>query len=155
MAYINILQFVSRIIYPVGAVYQTSSDINPANIWGGRWEELTNRFLVGAGSTYAYNSTGGTASKVVVSHSHSLSHSHTQSSYSSNHRHSFYTSNNAGSGSSARPATGGSTYYSSYVNPSHAHTFNFSSGSCAAGSSTGSITNLPPYETYHIWIRIA
>jgi microcystin-dependent protein len=41
--------------------------------------DLRNRFVVGAGSTYAVNATGGTADSVVVSHTHTLTdpgHSH-------------------------------------------------------------------------------
>jgi hypothetical protein len=43
--------------------------------------DLRNSFIVGAGSTYAVNATGGTADAVVVSHTHSVTdpgHLHTQ-----------------------------------------------------------------------------
>ena len=42
--------------------------------------DLRNRFVVGAGSTYAVGATGGSADAIVVSHTHSVSdpgHNHT------------------------------------------------------------------------------
>ncbi|MGA1049696.1 MAG: hypothetical protein ACO3UU_16960, partial [Minisyncoccia bacterium] len=42
--------------------------------------DLRNRFVVGAGSTYAVNATGGSADAIVVSHTHTLTdpgHNHT------------------------------------------------------------------------------
>jgi hypothetical protein len=37
--------------------------------------DLRNRFIVGAGSTYAVNATGGSADAIVVSHNHTASSS--------------------------------------------------------------------------------
>ena len=63
MAYINLLQ----VIYPVGAIYQSTNATSPASIMGGTWSAIQNRFLVGAGGSYAVNSTGGeTSHKLTV-----------------------------------------------------------------------------------------
>nr|DAZ12895.1 MAG TPA: baseplate protein [Caudoviricetes sp.] len=45
--------------YPVGAIYLSVTDANPASLFGGTWERIGGRFLLGADSTYAAGSTGG------------------------------------------------------------------------------------------------
>lgn len=48
--------------YPVGTIYLSVSEVNPAALFGGTWERIGGRFLLGADSTYAAGSTGGEAS---------------------------------------------------------------------------------------------
>lgn len=56
-------------VYPVGSIYISTSSTNPNTVFGfGTWEALKNRFLVGAGDTYAVNATGG-----ATTHTHTLS----------------------------------------------------------------------------------
>lgn len=47
--------------YPVGAVYISANSTSPASLFGGTWEQLQDRFLLGAGSTYSAGSMGGEA----------------------------------------------------------------------------------------------
>lgn len=46
-------------VYPVGSIYMSVNDTSPAALFGGTWEQLKDRFLLGAGSTYALGSMGG------------------------------------------------------------------------------------------------
>ena len=46
-------------IYPVGAIWFTTSYDSPASLFGGSWERITDRFLVGAGNRYGRGATGG------------------------------------------------------------------------------------------------
>ena len=46
-------------IYPVGSIYLSVSETSPAEIFGGTWEKLRDRFLVGAGNKYSAGDTGG------------------------------------------------------------------------------------------------
>ena len=62
MAYINLLQMV----YPIGAIYQSTSATSPASIIGGTWSAIQNRFLVGAGGSYKVNATGGETSHTLT-----------------------------------------------------------------------------------------
>lgn len=44
-------------IYPVGAIYISASDINPSTLFGGTWEQIKGRFLVGVGRLEENNNT--------------------------------------------------------------------------------------------------
>ena len=46
-------------LYPVGAVYISANSTSPASLFGGTWEQLKDRFLLGAGDSYAAGGTGG------------------------------------------------------------------------------------------------
>lgn len=48
-------------IYPVGSIYMSVSSTSPASLFGGTWEQLKDRFLLGAGGTYTAGATGGAA----------------------------------------------------------------------------------------------
>lgn len=52
--------------YPVGAIYLSVTDANPAALFGGTWERIGGRFLLGADSTYAAGSTGGEAERTLT-----------------------------------------------------------------------------------------
>ena len=64
-------------LYPVGAVYISVNSTSPASLFGGTWESIGGRFLLGAGDSYAAGSTGGEAThKLTVnempSHTHAI-----------------------------------------------------------------------------------
>ena len=48
--------------YPVGSIYMSVKSTNPKDLFGGTWEQLQNRFLVGVGSSYSNGKTGGASS---------------------------------------------------------------------------------------------
>lgn len=95
-------------IYPVGAIYMSVVSTSPATLFGGTWEQLKDRFLLGAGDTYTAGNTGGAASQSytpagtvgshtlttneIPSHSHGLnSHTHSVGAHShglNSHTHS-------------------------------------------------------------------
>ena len=52
-------------IYPIGSIYMSTTEDTVAKVaerFGGTWEKIENRFLLGAGSSYAINTTGGASS---------------------------------------------------------------------------------------------
>ena len=51
--------YVDSMSYPIGSIYLSVKETSPASIFGGSWEQLKSRFLLGAGDEYAVNSTGG------------------------------------------------------------------------------------------------
>lgn len=99
---------------------------------------LMDRFVIGAGNSYAVGATGGSADAVVVSHTHTGSTNSTGA-----HTHSYvYNKNgggNAGWDTLNNPVTWNYTSNTSYAGD-HSHTVSVSS----AGES-GTNKNLPPY----------
>ena len=93
---------------------------------------LQDRFVVGAGSTYAVNATGGTADAVVVTHTHvatDAGHTHTTTAFGA-----AGTALSGGAGSNtASGALTSSTGFASVTN------------AVPAGSVSGTNQNLPPY----------
>lgn len=53
-------------IYPVGSIYISVNNVNPSVLFGGTWEQIKDRFLLGAGSTYSAGSTGGEANHTLT-----------------------------------------------------------------------------------------
>lgn len=45
--------------YPVGSIYISANDTNPSNLFGGTWEQIKDRFLLGASEKYTNGSIGG------------------------------------------------------------------------------------------------
>lgn len=46
-------------MYPVGSIYMSVNNVSPATFFGGTWEQITDRFLLCAGSNHAAGTTGG------------------------------------------------------------------------------------------------
>ena len=58
----NIKGEVINEIYPVGSIYMSEKDDTVEKVqskFGGKWEKVTDRFLVGAGTSYPVSTTGG------------------------------------------------------------------------------------------------
>lgn len=45
--------------YPVGSIYQSVNTTSPASLFGGSWEKIEGRFLLGSSSEYDLGDTGG------------------------------------------------------------------------------------------------
>lgn len=48
-------------IYPVGSIYMSINDVNPGTLFGGTWEQIKDRFLLGCGDSYQNGIIGGEA----------------------------------------------------------------------------------------------
>jgi len=106
--------------------------------------DLRDRFVVGAGSTYAVNATGGTADAVVVSHTHTATSTVTDPTH-------YHTSsgNGAPNGGGAGAALTGDGPTPSGNQPGHT-TLNASTGitvgtTITSAGVSGTNANLPPY----------
>ena len=63
--------------FPVGYVYISTVNINPATYFGGKWEQIKDRFLLACGNNYSNGAIGGEAThKLTIeempSHNHKL-----------------------------------------------------------------------------------
>ena len=66
-------------MHPVGSYYLSENATSPASLFGGTWEMIKNRFLVGAGNSYSVGATGGEATHTLTT-SEMPSHSHNKGS---------------------------------------------------------------------------
>lgn len=48
--------------FPIGSIYLSLSSTNPSTYFGGTWELIKDKFLIGAGGSYSANATGGSTS---------------------------------------------------------------------------------------------
>lgn len=91
----NISNGIVDLIYPVGSIYMSVNSTSPATLFGGTWTQLQDRFLIGAGSSYAVNATGGSTTHTLTtaempSHTHTFTGSAvTSGTQSANHTHTF------------------------------------------------------------------
>ena len=56
---INGVKFNKLDMFPIGAIYQSTGSTSPASLFGGSWERIQGRFLLGTSSSYKVSSTGG------------------------------------------------------------------------------------------------
>ena len=151
-------------IYPIGSIYMSTINTNPADLLGGTWVELQDRFLIGAGNTYELGATGGEATHVLTvnempSHTHAQNaHSHTQA----QHRHNFevgtgyYNDSYGGNNSKAPTGTQASRVNGNYFNTSY--TTPTINSTTATNQNTGggqAHNNMPPYLAVYMWKRTA
>ena len=128
--------------YPVGAYYWSSVNVSPADLFGGEWESVTNRFIFAAGGSYTVGATGGSAT-------HTLSSSEMPS-----HRHSigYYNSSGTSSGQAV-------TRYGTNVNRSgNVGMCGYTGGSNSEYDTQGTTSahnNMPPYLVAYCWHRTA
>ena len=54
-----ILKRMFNLIYPVGSIYMSTNNTSPAVLFGGKWEQIKDRFLLCSGNTYKNGTTGG------------------------------------------------------------------------------------------------
>lgn len=101
--------------------------------------DLRSRFVVGAGSTYAVNATGGSADATLVSHNHTFSGS-TDS--VGDHNHSMPGSSTSSGGSGAFENRNPSGTKQTGDAGGHNHGF---SGTTSSNGSSATNANLPPY----------
>lgn len=137
--------------YPVGAVYVSTDGTAPGTLFGGTWSQITDVFLLAAGSTYAAGATGGEAEHTLTAaetpaHDHGSAGGHTHASVSANGA----TAGGAGGPVfGIQPSGGGNAGVIGTLTDNqgtHTHT---SVGSGAAHN------NMPPYLVVYVWKRTA
>ena len=176
---LNILQ-----VYPVGSIYMSVVDTNPAELFGGTWEAMPGRVLVGAGVSdfdinYVAGTTGGSRSRTLSSsnipkHTHTVEIKNTAATH--NHKNGVYDDLAPGNGPLSSNygaikmyptstqhvmAADGSAYgtntqlYMGYTSEtSAAHTHEVTVGYYGAKNPT-EISVMQPYLVVYMWKRTA
>ena len=144
------------VIYPVGSIYLSVNSANPQTLFGGTWEQLQNRFLLGAGTSYSAGTTGGAASHT-LSVNEMPSHGHGV--YDPGHTHGFNRGvyrNNKGSGSLANVQQDGGNSNSSDPFLSYPSINSNTTGISIYNNGGGAAhNNMPPYLVVYMWKRTA
>ena len=116
-------------IYPIGSIYMNVNSTSPAAIYGGTWEQITDKFLLGAGGSYAAGATGGETT-VTLTVDQIPSHTHqfrtTTSAVASGSNYSRMSSSGSWVSNLIRSAGGGQAH-----------------------------NNMPPYLAVYIWKRVS
>ena len=119
--------------YPVGSIYMSTVSTNPKDLFGGTWEALGGRFLIGADGTYKAGATGGEAT-------HKLSIAEMPS-----HRHDIHNpSRHNGANKEVTPSIAGNA-------DSSVESWNWRPTGYTGGN--GAHNNMPPYLSVYMWKR--
>ncbi len=141
---------VCNTIYPVGSVYISVNSANPSSLFGGTWEQLKDRFLLGAGDAYGNGTVGGEASHTLTVNE-MPSHTHTQNPHCHSVRAKGFngTSNTNGYYMLRRNESG-----DGYDTVDSDAAMNATATNQNTGGSA-SHNNMPPYLVVYMWKRVS
>lgn len=120
------------LLHPVGSIFQSTDSTSPADLFGGTWEQVKDRFLLAAGDSHAAGSTGGEEKHVLTA------------AEMANHTHGYdYTgqSDTIGTGAIKIVSPGG--------------TANAYTGKATSNCDGQAHNNMPPYLAVYTWRRTA
>ena len=127
-------------IYPVGSIYMSVNSTNPSILFGGTWEQLEDKFLLGAGNTYTAGTTGGEAT-------HTLTIAETPQ-----HRHNLNNNGNTNLAITINAVGGGNNYNMQYSSGASENGPYILTSYVGGGQAHN---NMPPYLTVYMWKRTA
>lgn len=169
-------------VYPVGSIYMSVNDVDPATLFGGTWVRIQDKFLLASGPNYPNGNTGGEA-RHTLSVDEMPKHNHTVNTYHNhdipNHSHTVPKTSVWGitqSGAEAkgyglypgsggfndramiqRPNTDNTAYLPETTTSTLSNAATYWAGDIrAATSQTGGSTahnNMPPYLAVNVWKR--
>ena len=121
------------LLHPVGSIFQSTDSTSPAELFGGTWEQVKDRFLLAAGDSHEAGSTGG-------EETHTLTKAEIP-----DHNHTFkYTGQSVTTGVNAvRLYQAANNQYNAY------------SGGQSSDCGGQSHNNMPPYLAVYTWRRTA
>lgn len=141
--------FVLDNVYPIGSIYMNVNSTNPGTLFGGTWEQIQGKFLLGMSSSYPAGSQGGEASHTLTteempSHGHNPANEAGYYGFITNSQKAFIVGDMGVQSGSGR-------YY-----PYSTVAFDISRNSLTGTTGGGnSHNNMPPYLSIYIWKRTA
>jgi hypothetical protein len=131
------LSDIMLMVYPVGSIYMSMNEISPQTLFGGTWERLKDRFLLGAGDNEVGNVGGETW------------HTHTHSFYVP-----WYTVGNSMVYGAFKDVGSWTTRWKA-TSVTEAEDVNTRSRALPLDGGLDSANNMPPYLTVNMWQRTA
>lgn len=128
---------IVNLIYPVGSIYMSVTEVSPEVVLGGKWEQIKDRFLLASGDSYANGATGGEAT-----HQHDLSNGYAMIRV---------TSSGDMVSKDKEASWTGDRRITSLTPDEYEHEY---SAATALGGNTSNVSNMPPYLAVYIWKRI-
>lgn len=137
---------IGLLSYPVGSIYVSTNSTSPAELFGGTWTQIKDRFLLGASDSYVNGTTGGEAAHTLTI-SEMPNHDHTVRTTRTESYPAYWHSTHTGSTDSSK----GWAYLST------AGSANSGVGSLYVEKVGGGAAhnNMPPYLAVFIWQRTA
>ena len=141
--------FVLDNVYPIGSIYMNVNSTNPGTLFGGTWEQIQGKFLLGMSSSYPAGSQGGEASHTLTenelpAHAHNPANEAGYYGFITNSKKAFEVGDMGVQSGSGR-------YY-----PYSTAAFDISRNSLTGTTGGGkSHNNMPPYLSIYIWKRTA
>lgn len=141
--------FVLDNVYPIGSIYMNVNSTNPGTLFGGTWEQIQGKFLLGMSSSYPAGSQGGEASHTLTtdempSHGHNPANEAGYSGFITNSEKAFSIGDMGSQSGSGR--------YYPYASAAFDISRNTLTGTTGGGKSHN---NMPPYLSIYIWKRTA
>lgn len=126
-------------VYPIGSIYMSFANVSPAELFGGQWEQIKDKFLLASGDTYINGTTGGNST-----HTHNLYPNNVQAhitvhsdKLSIDTRSTTWTSDYEPTGITRGSQVYNAQYYGAGVQ-----------------GITEDSTNIPPYLVVNVWKRV-
>ncbi len=151
-------------LFPVGSIYMSLKNNDPAAIFGGQWDLLPSRFLYGGSSKGNYTTSNqGGASTVTLELDNMPSHTHSCSSAGS-HTHNVRVRNDGNPDGWSDKSNSSDRQYWNTADNQYSQRYNLNPQTESAGSHTHTMGNsgsgtafsiLPPYQLVNIWYRSA
>lgn len=142
-------------VYPIGSIYMSANDAEPSVLFGGTWERLKDRFLLGAGDDYVAGTTGGEKT-VVLTKEQLATHMHPVFAVGLTEKVFVNTPIQTG-GSGAMVNLNGELNANTAIVPSTDHLHLIAQDTASQYSQTRNQphNNMPPYLAVYMWKRIA
>lgn len=143
-------------IYPVGSIYMSVNSTNPSELFGGTWEQIKDRFLLGAGVGYAAGETGGEEKHTLTidempAHSHKLVTAHSTPMLSDD-KNNIIRSTNVNKYIAGNGTNGSSSFYTYVLLADNSNTTPSAGVSETVGKGK-TIDIIPPYLAVYMWRR--
>lgn len=157
---IEIKELILNYCYPVGSLYWSAKKTSPAEILGGVWKQVKDKFILAAGDSYAGGSEGGEATHTLT-FAEMPNHNHNVGIWNQNHTK-YAAVDATGTGYSAT-SSGGYISTITWSNVAFQTAGRVSStAEYGSGDPMGTTdlqgggeahNNMPPYVVYYCWER--